>query len=157
MAFKRKCGQCVLPSLNRGICPFFQEQRGEYSEACIRFKSEINYCEICGRPIIAGGIFEQDASNNWHFICDNCQAQCKGTCNACRNGQRCLFNEHPSPNKFIMETVRQGNMVVQKQVQSPDIVRETCQKDCKCFSQENGCLRQNNCCSNYQLLWEEKE
>lgn len=149
------CGQCAWRGINRGICPFFQEKREAEDKICPKFKVELEICEICGRPISMGGILTQDSSGTWHIICNDCYARYMKTCTSCRNGQRCLFEEHPSPNKIIMETFRQGNMQIQKQVRNKEIERDTCLKSCPCFSQENGCLREINYCNNYKLPWEE--
>ena len=154
MAFKRKCGQCALPGLRGEACPVFNKKMNIEDLACPLFTREIVTCTYCGSPIIPASEAILCASSNggYRVVCDNCRTLI-GTCRTCIAAQTCAFESHPSPNKYIMETVRQGNVLIQKQVQNPEICRETCTESCKCFSPEKGCLRQNNYCGN----WEEKE
>lgn len=155
MAFERKCGQCALPSLKNGICPVFNQVPNLTHAACPMFEREIICCGVCNSAIIPSkSAIIMD--NSTTYICDNCRLALS-SCIGCKNGQSCAFENDPRPDKYIPKSIRQGNTIIQTQIPNPEIIRETCQKDCKCFSQENGCLRQNNCCGNYQLIWEEKE
>jgi hypothetical protein len=49
-----------------------------------------------------------------------------------------------------MKEIRQGNMIAQQQVQNPERIRQTCQKGCKCWDEEFGCLKSNGCCGNWK-------
>ncbi len=41
-------------------------------------------------------------------------------------------------------------MTMQSVVMNPERIRETCQKNCKCWNDEMGCLRQNGTCGQYK-------
>ena len=56
----------------------------------------------------------------------------------------CDFEENPiALPKQIQQQIRQGNSIISTVVVNPERIRETCEKNCKCFSKEFGCLRQN--------------
>lgn len=156
MGFNKSCGQCAWPGLNKGICPFFQEPRGGDMEACPRFATEIRYCEICGRPILRtqDSVLIEDSRGEYRTICNQCGVALK-TCAGCQNGRSCAFENDPRPDKIILKTIRQGNAILQKQVRNPEIIRDTCAKGCKCFSEEFGCLREINCCGNHNTILED--
>lgn len=152
MAFK-KCGRCALPGLNNETCPVFNRRMRPEEDGCPMFTREVLTCHYCGQPIIPSetAIFTEKEEGTYVTVCDNCRLAL-GTCKTCDKGRSCAFEQHPSPNKYITQTVRQGNMIVQQQVRNPEICRETCTESCGCFSVEKGCLRQNNCCDNYKSL-----
>lgn len=79
--------------------------------------------------------------------CDNCWAKLK-TCQNCELSVNCAFNDSPDTPKMIQKQEIVGNMRSVINVRNPDIVRETCQKSCSCFTEENGCMRDFNCCDN---------
>lgn len=113
-------------------------------------------CQMCGRPCFKDAIIsakEVEGPNTlpfYYIMCRTCHSQC-GTCAMCINRSDCLFETDPSPlPKQVQKTIRQGNMVMQTIVQNPDRIRETCQKSCKCWSDEFGCLKQSGTCGNYE-------
>lgn len=156
MASNKKCGRCALRQPQSGLCPIFKATMSESEQGCPMFQASVIQCSVCGNPIIPGKstIFEADSSGVYHAICNEC-AIALGTCAGCENAKSCAFENDPRPDKIIMETVRQGNAILQKQVQNPEIVRDTCAKRCKCFSEEFGCLRKINCCGNHNTVLED--
>lgn len=101
-------------------------------------------CNFCGQPakfISIDPIF---------CLCHRCFSLLN-TCNACVNGATCDFETNPSPlPKRIQKTIRQGNMTMQTVAKNEERIRETCQKNCACFSEEFGCLKENGICANYK-------
>lgn len=155
MGSKRNCGRCGLPGLNGGVCPVFQKPMEWDEVGCPMFAEEVTTCEICGSPIIpAVRAILFITETNTYSICDRCHTALK-TCAGCKNSRSCAFENNPRPDKYVMKTVRQGNAQIQMQVRNPEIVRLTCQNGCKCFSEEFGCLRENNCCGNHNMILED--
>ena len=69
----------------------------------------------------------------------------------CKEAHICDFETNSSSlPKQVQQTSRQGNMVMQTVVKNPERIRITCEKGCKCWSDEFGCLKQNGICSNYE-------
>lgn len=104
-----------------------------------------------GDPII-----EQDAQGNFHQICAEC-AQTNG-CSICANTNKCRFfntSVHPEVQPYIMKTMRQGPMVVQRQEVNEKRIEVIC-KDCSCYNpndKENYCYKQIGGCKNYTVNW----
>lgn len=105
-------------------------------------------CNICGRPCLENAIVCTEPVA--YVMCPQCFQHC-GTCALCISARECLFETSPSllP-KQIQQTIRQGNMTMQSIVKNPDRIRETCQKGCKCWSDDLGCLKQNGTCGQYK-------
>lgn len=155
MAFKRKCGQCALPSLKNGICPVFNQVPNLTQTACPMFEREIIRCGVCNSAIIPSeSAIIMDSPTI--YICDNCRLALS-SCAGCKNGQSCAFENDPRPDKYIMQTIRQGGAILQTQVRNPEAIRDTCQNGCKCFSEEFGCLREMNYCGNHNTILGGKE
>lgn len=156
MGSKRKCGRCVLPGLNGGKCPIFQKSIKWDEPGCPMFAEELTTCETCGSPLlpVENAIYKADSKDDYHLLCDKCIAALK-TCVGCENAKSCAFENDPRPDKYVMETIRQGNAILQKQQKNDKIVRDTCAKGCKCFSEEFGCLREINYCGNHNTILED--
>lgn len=156
MGSKRNCGRCALPGLNGGKCPIFQKSMEWDESGCPIFAEELTTCETCGSPIlpVENAIYKADSEGDYHLLCNKCIAALK-TCAGCENAKSCAFENDPRPDKYVMETVRQGNAILQTQQKNNKIVRDTCAKGCKCFSEEFGCLRENNCCGNHNTILED--
>lgn len=106
-------------------------------------------CAYCGRPLPQGAIICTDPFV--YAMCTQCHSHA-GTCVLCIEANTCPFetdNNCPLP-KQVQKTIRQGNNVIQAVVQNPDRIRETCQKSCKCWSDDFGCLKQNGTCGQYK-------
>lgn len=105
-------------------------------------------CKLCGRPCSKDAIVCVEPFV--YTICRNCHSLA-GTCNLCSHSLTCDFETNPSPlPKQVQQTIRQGNMTMQSVVMNPERIRETCQKNCKCWNDEMGCLRQNGTCGQYK-------
>lgn len=156
MGSNKNCGRCVLPGLNGGKCPIFQKSMEWNEPGCPIFAEELTTCETCGNPIlpVENVIYKADSKGEYHLLCDKCIAALR-TCAGCENAKSCAFENDPRPDKYVMETVRQGNAILQTQQKNDKIIRDTCAKGCKCFSEEFGCLRENNCCGNHNTILED--
>ena len=113
-------------------------------------------CSICGKACLENAIIsaievEGPGTNPAYYVmCPRCYSLC-GSCVMCVSARSCPFETDPSPlPKQVQKTIRQGNMVMQGIVPNPDRIRETCQKSCKCWSDDFGCLKQNGTCANYK-------
>lgn len=105
-------------------------------------------CSICGRPCFKDAIVSVEPII--YAMCAQCYSQC-GTCAMCKEAHICDFETNSSSlPKQVQQTSRQGNMVMQTVVKNPERIRITCEKGCKCWSDEFGCLKQNGSCGNYE-------
>lgn len=112
-------------------------------------KESARICRICGQSILASATYDSVA---FLTFCPTCSAK-YGTCELCKNAVTCAFEEDPNPlPKVIMKTFKQGNMVIQQQVQNPERIAETCGKLCHCYSEEFGCLRQYGNCNKFETI-----
>lgn len=112
----------------------------------------MEYCEICGYPMeLVGSFLEQDSEGEWHQYCARC-AELLKTCQACF--APCEFETNPDPMpKFVMKTVRQGNMMMQTQVKNEERVQKFC-SSCCCWDENHGCMKEFNVgCINKQDFW----
>ena len=118
------------------------------------YKSYVDFCELCGNAILSGGIIDTNTAQPY-LICDNCE-QYLHTCASCLSSSSgCAFEQDPSPiPKIIMKEIRQGNAIIQQTVKNPKRIDETCKKKCFCFDENFGCLRQNNWCEKWKIVWE---
>lgn len=157
MGSKRKCGRCGLPGLNGGVCPVFQKPMERDEPGCPLFQTDVTLCELCDQPVIptANAILYL-TEGGYHSLCGGC-VQKVNTCVGCKKSASCAFENDPRPDKYVLRTVRQGNTQIQTQVLNPEIVRDTCQNGCGCFSEEFGCSRQMNWCANYLCKWGNEE
>ena len=150
----RFCGSCALWQHNNGICPYFRQKFEKDEGGCPMFTSEVCTCDICGN-ITVNPIIDVTDENHLHYICESCSAK-SGTCATCKCGGDCLFENDPSSlPKFIKKEIRQGNMIAVTDIPNPERIRQTCQKGCPCFDPEFGCLKQNNTCGKWKVVYEE--
>lgn len=137
----RKCGFD-----NGGKCQLLNVETTNNCH-CPYYRTEIQLCDFCGKPILSGGVFE-----NGKLFCDEC-GRLLGTCHTCRVGKECAFETDPSPvPKVIQQTVNQGNIRASMPVKNPSRIAITCKNGCACYDEENGCLREiSNCCGKWEM------
>ena len=153
---ERLCGECALKSLKGGMCPIFDADMSE-QHGCPYFTTTINYCNLCGAPIIGKVMIEED-DGSWHIFCQRCATA--SPCETCKNSY-CAFEQDGSCQEppYVMAQMRQGNMVVQQQVMNPKRVEATCRKGCPCFDEDGldsgtFCKRKENCgCNKHKMNW----
>ena len=145
--WNNKCNTCGYCDAARKACALYGRMIDVNADYCSKHVKldNLEFCAICGNPIV-GGVYDVDSDNYLHLEC----ARKLGTCATCVKSQICEFDTNPDPTpKAIMQTMRQGNMTIQQQVRNPDRIEKFC-KDCACFCAENGCLKQNGCCAQWQ-------
>ena len=144
----KKCKTCGYLHPQQPICQLRGGQVDANADFCSKHQEiyEVETCAICGRPIYNINLLldvQEDGSVRYiHLAC----GKALNTCATCANLQVCEFDTNPDPTpKVVMQTVRQGNMVMQTQVRNPSRVEKFC-KECSCFSPDFGCFKENNCC-----------
>lgn len=67
--------------------------------------------------------------------------------------EECEFETNPSTiPKVVQQRIQQGPMTSIVQVKNPTRVEMFC-KNCKCFDEEFGCLKENSCCGDWQAKY----
>lgn len=138
------CKTCGLADLAASVCQLFRMTIDPEKDYCSKHKehSEIKVCEACGRVIIEGATLVPEGEN-YHMLCQSCSDGLY-SCGFCRNVNTCEFETNPSPlPKQVQQHIRQGNMVSIMTVKNPERIEITCKNGCSCYSEEFGCMRQN--------------
>lgn len=135
------CKNCAY-LLSNGACPIAGYSPDPNQPVCNSF-SDIKYiCKVCHNPIFHKQMIIDDQGNTY---CDKCFAKLS-TCANCEQNVNCAFDASPDTPKMIQKREIVGNMQAVTNVRNPDIVEKTCKKGCSCFNEENGCMRDFNCC-----------
>lgn len=143
------CKNCVLNHSN--ICAIFKEPVNPNS-TCPKFTNQLFICDICGSQMLPKDVILSQNEDNYDIVCQNCAKE-YGKCSTCANSSVCDFETNPiNIPKYVNQTVRQGNMVAQTTVKNPSRVDETCRKNCPCFDQILGCLKENRTCGKWEKL-----
>lgn len=151
MCKNRTCGTCALKQLQGGVCPIFKRSIGDNEKGCIVHTTQINKCDFCGQVSITPLVVCPTEDNQVRYVCDQC-CSLFGTCRTCiqANGG-CDFETNPSTlPKVVQKEIRQGNMISRMQVRNPARIDITCKAGCKCWNEENGCLREAGTCGNWK-------
>lgn len=146
--FKGYCNTCGFSGLNAPQVCALSGLKIDADDYCSKHRRNLIKCSICGQIIVSDGIID-----NGHLICKVCFSN-SNSCIICRFGNTCSFQTDPSPlPKMINKEVRQGNMIAVTQVMNPERIHITCEKGCKCFDKENGCLKQIGSCPNREVYY----
>lgn len=121
-----------------------------------RDENETPICAACGQSRLIDYTLvylECPSEKPPIILCQSCYSRIN-TCAFCKSSNYCDFEQNPIQiPPIVMKTIRQGPMTMQTQIRNPDRVAETCEKGCKCWDwEEKRCLRENNWCSNQDLL-----
>lgn len=135
------CKNCAY-LLSNGACPIVGYSPDPNQPVCNSFSDTKYICKVCHNPIFHKQMIIDDKGNTY---CDKCFAKL-GTCANCEQNVNCAFNDSPDTPKMIQKREIVGNMQAVTNVRNPDIVEKTCKKGCSCFNEENGCMRDFNCC-----------
>lgn len=144
----KKCRSCGLADLAQNVCQMFRMLINPDEDYCSKHqeKEVIKTCDVCGRVIIGHSTIVYGKDESIKLLCDNCYTAV-GTCALCENAKYCAFEQDPSQIPImIQKQVRQGNMSMVTTVKNPARIEITCKKNCKCYSEEKGCLREFNHC-----------
>ena len=147
------CKSCALANLKLLKCRRFGHDINPNEDFCSKHCNEIPVCAICGQEMLKeNSILDFKNGEYFRTICQKCN-ELLSTCTLCRNGQRCAYDDDPSPiPKLIQKQVRQGPMISVTQEINPERVAITCAKGCACYDPENGCLRQYNTCGKCESI-----
>lgn len=148
--FKGYCKSCAFLGLKAPeVCALSGLKMKEEEDYCSRHSNSFQKCAICGSPVI----FHDGIIDDGHLICQSCFFHLN-SCKICRFGNTCEFETNPSPlPKYVQRQIRQGNMTAVTQVMNPERIHITCEKGCKCYSTENGCMKQKGSCSNSETIY----
>ena len=147
----KSCFTCAFRTLNPHKCPLIGYSYTEdHNQVCPYWIDELPKCEVCGRIDPNYVLFLNKDETAYIPVCFNC-SKLSGTCSLCSKSTTCDFETNPSPiPKAMQKQVRQGNQILVTIVKNEERIRETCEKNCGCFSKEFGCLRENGTCGNYE-------
>lgn len=135
------CKNCAY-LLSNGACPIAGYSPDPNQPVCNSFSDTKYICKVCHNPIFHKQMVIDDKGNTY---CDKCFAKLS-TCANCEQNVNCAFDASPDTPKMIQKREIVGNMQAVTNVRNPDIVEKTCKKGCSCFNEENGCMRDFNCC-----------
>ncbi len=141
------CGKCAYHDPRAGICVLRKCQVTD-SDYCSSYTNTPTVCATC-QTYILGRAFLHETRNGYIEVCERC-TRALPTCAGCINGAHCAFEEDPNPMpKVVMQTIRQGNAVMQTQVRNPERVKLFCEK-CSCWdSEDKACNREFGCCGRH--------
>lgn len=143
------CNNCGYYRPTTGLCQITGNTIDPNHAICDNFLcGEYYTCKACHTPIFHKQMIIDDQGNAY---CDKCWAKLN-TCANCEQNVNCAFNDSPDTPKMIQKREIVGNMQIVMNVRNPDIVRDTCQNGCSCFSEENGCMRDFNYCDNLKPI-----
>lgn len=147
------CNTCAYLIPNQNICALTHQQKNPDKDYCSEHRKELTLCETCKNPVIKPILTSFNPEDTKYFsLCAKCN-EASGSCSLCAYGQKCEFEQNPSPTpKQIVKTIRQGNSVMQTTIPNPERIRELCAGKCKCYNEEFHCNRQFNCCANQLFI-----
>ena len=100
---------------------------------------------MCGKSVPISSLIiwiNKDETINT-AICQNCYNNI-GNCATCTYNEVCNFETDHSEPHYVMQTVQQGFMTMQKQVKNPHLVEKHC-ISCRCSTDGKGtCMREEN-------------
>ena len=139
------CGDCGFRVIQGtdSFCSLPKFKIDPNTESCSKhkFRESIKICEVCGDTLFEPGIVDL-VDGHAHILCNNCASKF-GFCKTCGNFKYCKFEQDPSPTeKIVQKEIRQGNMIMMTTVKNPKRIEETCKKDCCCYDEKNGCVRE---------------
>lgn len=145
----KTCFNCGYHDLNPTQCQLIGTPYGQ--SACPYHTTELVHCANCGNIIpIKHYTLTMYSDGQYKPICENC-LKLSGHCGGCSKSTTCDFETNPSPTpKAVQKRIQQGNQIMVATVKNEERIRETCAKNCECFSAEFGCCRELNTCGNYK-------
>ena len=122
------------------------------ADFCSKHQKELELCEICGGPIVGKPVIVPD-DDKFHLVCGKCSKDLTG-CTTCDQRHYCDFETNPSPiPKTVRRVFQKGPMQTVTEVINPERIRETCEKNCRCFDPEFGCGKQIGFCIKQLIEW----
>jgi hypothetical protein len=137
------CATCAIRHPQTSVCQLTGQQVSN-EDFCSKHAETIETCELCHKPTLQTLCFP--AEGGYHFLCQDC-FRLLSTCRMCASGKYCAFEADTTLPKQVMQTVRQGHMVMQTQVRNPELVNKTCKAGCKCYDNAGQyCRREDGYC-----------
>ena len=131
------CATCAIRHPQTQACQLTGQPKRD-DDFCSNHKETLDRCDVCHDLALPLLCFP--AEGGYHFLCKSC-FEAFSTC------RFCAFEADTTLPKQVMQTVRQGNMVMQTQVRNPELVNKTCKAGCKCYDQAGQyCRREDNYC-----------
>ena len=146
----KSCYTCAYRTLNPQQCPLIgYNYADDRNQVCPYHTTKLPKCDICGQ-VVPNSMFTQKSDGSWVRICQNCLSK-SGTCGGCSKSSICDFETNPSPiPKAVQKRIQQGNQIMVTTIKNPSRIDVTCRINCPCVSEENGCCREYNTCSNFE-------
>lgn len=146
------CNTCACCDKIKEMCLYYGTHIDIAKDFCSKHADSLEFCDICGKPIVTSSFLQQDDEGNWVKICNQCN-NLLNTCQLCTCAHVCEFETNPDPMpKTIVKTIQQGNMVMQTQIKNPDRIAKFCY-GCPCWMGDGidacgkefniGCCKQN--------------
>ena len=135
---KNFCKSCGFLDSTHQVCQLLRIQVDPQSDFCSKFKSQEDLfeCPLCKNLSLS---FIINAESDV-LLCPNCTKNLQ-KCPTCSDAGFCEFETNPDPTpKVVMQTIRQGNAIMQTQVLNPDRIKMFCQS-CGCYHNELGCIK----------------
>ena len=149
---RKYCRSCRLADPRRNVCSLSGVRIDLDADFCSKHKNDFADCDVCGSPTLQQFLYK-NSNHELITVCADCVGKVNG-CAGCQNGIHCDFEENPSPlPKTVQKQFRQRNMITVTTVMNPERVLITCKNGCKCFNEENGCMRQFNYCEKGEYIY----
>ena len=147
---RKSCINCGYHSLDALQCPLIGYQyTQEHDTVCPYWVPEVPKCDLCGQ-IDPNSVLTQSSDESWKRLCRNCIDKFGG-CGGCKKSTECDFETNPSPlPKAVEKRFQQGNQIMVVTVKNPDRIEISCKKNCGCWDENFGCLKENGCCGKYE-------
>jgi hypothetical protein len=109
-------------------------------------------CPICHKVVTQNFTVLTYFEDKFLTICPQCYGYI-GKCQTCEYGAKCSFEADNSLPHIVLDTIRQGPAVIQRQIKNPVLVEKHC-INCRCAWDDKGtcCAGDTNIdCSNYVI------
>ena len=137
------CATCAIRHPQTLVCQLTNQPKKD-DDFCSNHQEELDRCDLCHDLAIPLLCFPTEG--RYYFLCQSC-FRSLSTCRMCASGKHCAFEADTTLPKQVMQTVRQGNMVMQTQVRNPELVNKTCKAGCKCYDNAGQyCRREDGYC-----------
>ena len=138
------CATCAFKHPQTSVCQLTGQQVSN-EDFCSKHEEFLHVCELCHKPALPILLYPWEGGIT-NFLCQDC-FRSFSTCRMCASGKHCAFEADTTLPKQVMQTIRQGNMVMQTQVRNPELVNKTCKAGCKCYDNAGQyCRREDGYC-----------
>lgn len=151
------CGQCALKTPDSKTCRLDNKDIVDPEASCPFGTRYLEKCDICGNEMLPSqAIIDMGLDHKTHIICPSCNSAYY-TCKVCGQASICDFETNPIDlPKQVQKQMKTAQGYIVTTIPNPDRIRETCEKGCKCLSNDFGCCKQNNWCERQSIAWRNK-